>query len=121
MNFSKRKILFLFLTVFLSLISLTSLMLFFTDLVLYVLTTIGLIMSCKQKQKLEICMYISLGVVSILPKLEGAIFESGFLPSFVFVISYITLCTSGLLFVVKLYRRIKYVFKKREDSYKITY
>lgn len=112
MNFSKRRILFLFLTIFTALTLLTSLILFFTDLVLYVLITIGLVMSCKQKQKLEIGMYISLAVVSILPKLEGTLFKSGFLLSFVFVVSYIILCASGLLFTAKLYRRIKHLFKK---------
>ena len=117
MLFSKRKILMLFLTV-LALVAMTAtLFAFFTEFIFWIVILTGLFMSFRLKQSLEIFMYLSLIIVFVLPKLEGVLFKSGFLPSLVFVLSYIALCISGILFTVKFYRRIKYTFAKEKRYY----
>lgn len=113
---SKKNTLIIMVLILLGVIS-TSLLFFFSDLMLFLFVLLGFYISFNTKKPIETCMYLSLGIVSTLPKLEGLLFDSGFLPSLVFVSSYIILCISGVLFVVKLFRKIKEGTTKEKRYY----
>ena len=95
----------------------TLLLFFFSDLMLFLFVLLGFYISFNTKKPIETCMYLSLGIVSTLPKLEGRLFDSGFLPSIIFVSSYIVLCISGTLFGVNLFKKIKDGITKEKRYY----
>lgn len=107
--------LLLFLIVISNVTPLKVLLIFCGNAMLFAFIFTGLYISVKMKKTLEIYIYFSLASISVLSKLDGKVFTSGFLLSFIFVVSYITLCIATILFAMKVCKRMKFNYKKSKS------
>lgn len=117
MNISKNKVLLAMLISIGALALIFSLITKFIYLAFALLIATGLFLSCKFKRGLDVLVYTSLGVVFFLPKLEGVFFNTSILSSITFIVSYIVLCVSGVLFTIKLGKRIRDTLNKNKSMF----
>lgn len=119
MNHLKKNFIFLFfLLIFIVAavkFSISTVLIFLSKVILAILMVSGLYMSFKMKKMLEFCTFLSLVIVSVLPKLEGRVIKPGFTFSFLFIISYILLCILTVMFTMKVCKNIK--FNSRKQKY----